>query len=395
MTDQHAPTSTPPSDPEGRPGATRTEPSWSDKLSRRALFVGVGALLLCGVGVATSGKDQFFQSYLIGFTFWFGIAMGCLGLQMIHALTGGRWGVAIRRQMYAASTTLPALGVLFVPLLFGLEALYPWARPEAATDTIIQHKAIYLNEPFFIGRAVALFVIWSTLALWLYRRSVRRGLHKSPSRRMRIISGPGLLICAITVTVAAIDWLMSLDPHWFSTMFGAIVMAGAMLSGMAFVVVMLIVDAKRRGVAVPIDPLHALGNLLLVFVMIWGYFAYSQYLIIYAGNMAEDAPWYVHRSELGWQYMSLVVILLHFAVPFMILLSRRSKRSPKVVGSVAAAVLLMRLVESFWVAAPNFNHHLTVHWLDVVTPIAIGGLWLAYFFHRFGRPELRPVEAAS
>lgn len=365
--------------------------SWAEPLMKRAGIVGVAALALLVVGGLTSGMDQFFRSWLTGYVYWLGIAFGCLGISMIHALTGGRWGPPIQRILYASFTTLPLLAILFLPLLGGMQALYPWARPEAAHDHVLQHKAAYLNVEFFIARAIACLAIWCVLAMVLYKRSVRR-LDKSSSPKMRVISGPGILIGALTMSVAAIDWLMTLDPHWFSTMFPVIIIVGQLLSGMCFAIFFLVFEKRRTQGDVPIDPLHDLGNLLLLFVMLWAYVSYSQYLIIYAGNMAEDAPFYVHRSTGGWQSIAFALIVLHFAVPFLILISRRSKRNPQILYGLATGILLMRFVEIFWITAPEFyGHHVSIHWMDLVAWIAIGGIWVAYFLHRLGVDELAPV----
>ncbi len=367
--------------------------SWAAPLVKRAGVVGGAGLGLLALGTVIGGTEQLFRSYLLGFVFWLGIAFGCLGIQMIHALTGGRWGPPIQRTLYAASTTLPLLAVMFLPLLGGMQALYPWARPEALEDHILAHKAPYLNVPFFIGRAVACLLIWSVLALALYRRSVPR-LDKPSSAKMRVLSGPGLLIGAITMSVAAIDWLMSLEPHWFSTMFPVIVIVGQLLSAQCFVILLLVFEKRRTGGVVPVDPLHDLGNLLLLFVMLWAYVSYSQYLIIYAANMAEDVTFYAHRSAGGWQLVAFALIVLHFAVPFLILISRRSKRSPQMLGALALGLLVMRFVELFWVTAPNFyGHHVNIHWMDLAAFVGVGGLWAAYFFHRLSADELSPTRA--
>ena len=366
---------------------------WAEPLMKRAGAIGVGALGLLIVGGLAGGMDQFFRSWLIGYVFWLGLAFGCLGIQMIHALTGGRWGPPIRRTLYAGSTTLPLLTVLFLPLFGGLQALYPWTRPEAAHDPIIQHKAAYLNVGFFSVRALVCLAIWNVLAFALYKAAIPR-LNKGSSPKMRRIAGPGLLIGAMTMSVAAIDWLMTLDPHWFSTMFPVIVIVGMLLSAQCLVIGMLIFEKKQTGGKVPIDPLHDLGNLLLLFVMLWAYVSYSQYLIIYAGNMSEDVPFYVHRSTGGWQAVAFGLIVLHFAVPFLVLISRRSKRSPQILGSLAAGVLVMRFVEIFWVVAPEFyGHQVTLHWMDLVAWVAIGGIWCAFFLHRLSAEELKPETA--
>jgi len=364
--------------------------TWIRPLSRQALIAGGVASALALLGILLSGKDQFFRSYLLAFAFWFGIAFGCLGIQMIHALTGGRWGTPVMRFSYAASTTLPILGALFLPILLGFSSLYPWARPEAASDPVLVHKAPYLNIPFFIARALLCFAAWIALSQLLYKRAVARGIDRPASDKMRALSGPGILVLAITMTLAAIDWLMSLDPHWFSTMFAVIVMVGQLLSGMCFVVAALVLVAAREESDVSRDALHDLGNMMLVFTMLWAYTSFSQYLIIYAGNVSEDVPFYVHRAYGGWQHVGVALILLHFTVPFLVLLSRRSKRSTEMMVRVALGVLAMRLVDLFWMTAPSFSDRLRVHWMDLVLPIAIGGIWLWYFLRRL---SLVPLPA--
>lgn len=354
-------------------------------LQRNALIVaGVGALG-CGVGIAVSGLPQFFRSYLVGFIFVFGFSFGCLCLQMLHTLSGGAWGVLARKPFHAASSTMPVVALLFVPVIIGMKSLYPWANPDVvAHDHLIQHKVAYLNQPFFIGRVVFYFAVWCFLALALYRRAARRGSRERASRTMRMIAGPGILASGLTMTFAAIDWVQSLDPHWVSTMLGPLVIVGTLLSSMAFTIIMVTSEERTKADPLPIPALHDLGNLLLVFTLVWAYFSFSQYLIIYAGNMVEDAAWFVHRTEHGWQHIALGLIVLHFAVPFLVLLSRRTKRSPQAVRRVAIGILVMRLVEIFWFAAPNWLHHgVKVHWMDITAPMLVLGLWLFWFSKRY------------
>jgi hypothetical protein len=380
------------------------------RFDRTALMVGAAGLAICIIGALISGAGQLLQSYLVGVLFWLGIAFGCLGIQMIHMLSGGAWGVLARRPLFAASATMPLCALLFAPLLAGLTRLYPWARAEVIEhDAVLQHKAAYLNAPFFVVRAILYFAVWSGLALTLYRRAARRADRERASRSMRMIAGPGVLAAGLTMTFASVDWLMSLDPHWTSTMFGLLVIVGSMLSGMAFTIVAVTSGWWRPSGAaraaddadaeLPIGALHDLGNLMLVFVLVWAYFSFSQYLIVYAGNLAEETPWYIHRSEGGWQHVSLALIVLHFAVPFAVLLTRRTKRSPKALRLVALGILAMRLVELFWFVAPNFyGHHLRVHFLDIAAPIGLGGLWLFWFSRRhaaFGGPRAGATAAAA
>ncbi|HEY4120589.1 MAG TPA: hypothetical protein VGM56_22145 [Byssovorax sp.] len=355
-----------------------------------ALGVGVAAAAACAGGAVVWGATAFFSAYLVAFLFWTEIAFGCLGLTMLHALTSGGWGKAARRPLSAGGATLPFVALSFVPVALGVRALFPWARPEVvAGDLVLEHKALYLNVPFFVARAVGYFALWSALALFFYRSTLRRGPDRGPSRRARTFAGPGLVACGVTMSFAAIDWVMSLEPHWFSTMVGALVVVGALLSAMAFAIVVVTSDAKEH--ECPTQALHDLGNLLLVFTMLWAYLAFSQYLLIYAGNIAEEVPFFVYRTEGGWQHVSLALIVLHFAVPFFVLLSRRTKRNPERLRAVAVFVLLMRLVELFWFVAPNFKGTaLAVGPLDLLAPIAVGGVWFYAFVRR-----VRALDAAT
>ena len=355
-----------------------------------ALGVGGAAAAACAGGAVVWGATAFFSAYLVGFLFWTEIAFGCLGLTMLYTLTGGGWGKAARRPLFSGAATLPISALAFVPVVLGVKALFPWARPEiVAADAMLQHKALYLNVPFFVGRAAGYFALWSGLALFFYRSTRRRGADRAPSRRARTFAGPGLLACGLTMSFAAIDWAMSLDPHWFSTMIGALVVVGSLLSAMAFSIVVVTSDAKKH--AFPTQALHDLGNLLLVFTMLWAYLSFSQYLLIYAGNIADEVPFFVYRGEGGWQHVSLALIVLHFAVPFAVLLSRRTKRNPERLRAVAVFVLVMRLVELFWFVAPNFRRGaLGVGPLDLLAPLAIGGVWFYAFVRR-----VRALDAAT
>jgi hypothetical protein len=371
------------------------------RLERAALIAAGIGLLGSIAGGALSGADAFCQSYLVGVIFWVQIAFGCLGIQMLHGLTGGGWGLAARRPLHVASSTMPLLAVLFVPLFFSLPRIYPWARPEVvAHDELLQHKAAFLNVPFFAARTIGYFVLWSAIALLLFQRQRGKKPNTGPGRTARTLAGPGILACGVTMTFAAIDWLMSLDPHWSSTMFGLLVIVGSLLSGIAFCIVF--VTTFRDEEAVSIDRLHDLGRLLLVFVMLWAYLSFSQYLIIYGANLAEEVPFYVHRQEGGWQQIALALIVLHFGVPFVVLLTRRTKRSPRALRAVAIGILAMRLVEIFWIAAPTFRgHHFEVRILDISAPVLLGGLWLFWFLRRLSafagaaRNKAAPAEHTS
>jgi hypothetical protein len=365
-----------------------------DHIQQRALVVGVVGLALCLLG-SLLNSEQFFRSYLLAYLFWISIALGCFALVMLHHLVGGAWGFIIQRLLESGTRTLPLMAVLFVPFLFGLHDLYIWARPEEiAHDEILQHKSLYLNIPFFLLRTALYFAAWLGVAYWLnkWSREQDRTAEPSLTRRLQLVSGPGLVLYVLTVTFASIDWVMSLEPHWFSTIYGILFVVGQALTTLAFAITVVALLADHEPLSQVLTPahFHDLGNLLLAFVMLWAYMAFSQYLIIWSGNLAEEIPWYLHRRAGGWQWLGLFLILFHFVVPFLLLLSRGTKRRLRMLSTVAAAIILMRLVDLFWLVAPAFHQAgLRIHWMDVVAPIGVGGLWLAVFVWQLkGRPLL-------
>ncbi len=368
-----------------------------DRLQRGFLLVGVIGAALCAGGAWLSLR-QFLQSYLPAYLFWIGISLGCLALVMLHHLVGGSWGFPVRRLLEAGIRPLVLMAVLFLPFLLGLRELYVWARPQAvAADALLQHKSLYLNAPAFAIRAVVYFAIWIGAASLLHRWSMEQDRTAEPSvtRRLQYLSGPGLLLFGLTVTFSSIDWVMSLEPKWYSTIYGMVFLTGYGLQGLAFAIIAAHLLARRAplaDVALP-DRFHDLGNLTLTFVMLWTYMTFAQYLIVWAENLTAEIPWYLHRTSGGWQGIALALILLQFALPFVVLLSRATKRSSRALSRVAALILLMRLVDLFWLVAPAFHPAaLRVHWLDAVAPVAVGGLWLSAFLRSLRSHPLLPLH---
>jgi hypothetical protein len=366
-----------------------------------ALGVGVAAGALVAVG-GFLDPEQGLRSYLVAYVFWLGIPLGCLAILMISHVTGGLWGVVVRRLLEAGARTLLLMGPLFLPIFFGLGYLYEWAHPEVvAHDPLLQHKALYLNAGFFRARAFVYFGAWLLLAELLRRWSLRQDLSEHPlfhARRLETLSRGGLVLLGLTMTFASIDWMMSLEPHWFSTIYGVLYMGGSVLSAFAVVIPVAVLLAERGplGDVIVSARLHDLGNLLLAFVMLWAYFNLSQFLIIWSGNLPEEIPWYLARFRGGWQWIALVLVAFNFALPFLVLLSRRTKRRARRLATVAAALIGLRLVDLYWLVQPAFHPgHLTVHWLDVVTVAAIGGLWVATFLTALGGPPLVPLRDPS
>jgi hypothetical protein len=343
-------------------------------------------------------RAQFFHSYLIGFTFWVGIAIGSLAFLMLGHLTGGGWSLVIRRVLEAGTRTLPLLLILFVPIVLGAHWIYPWTHAEEmAKNAALTEKAKYLNLSFFTVRAVIYFAIWLALAFFLNRWSLQqdRTADRRFGKRMTVLSGPGMVLLVFTVSFASIDWFMSLDPEWSSTIFGFIFVAAWSLSALSFVVAVMAALAKHEPMHHVVGQFHFhdLGKLLLALVMLWSYFAFSQFLIIWSGNLPEEIRWYLPRTHGAWGVIAVAVIVLHFAFPFLFLLSRSFKRNSGKLVIVAVLILFMRLVDVFWTIAPNFtgaSFHLS--WMDVVAPIGLGGLWLSFFARELTRRPLIPIN---
>jgi len=375
---------------------TFNPPSMSD-FQKRALIVGVVFLVALLAG-AFLDKRQFFQSYLIGWTFWTGIAVGSIALLMLQHLTGGGWGFVIRRVLEAATRTLPLMVVLFVPIVLGAHYIYyHWTeQEELAKHPVVQFKTPYLNLPFFTFRAVVCFGVWLALMFLLNKWSLAqdRTADNRYTRDMRVLSGPGMVALIFTVTFASIDWYMSLEPEWFSTIYGFIFVASWSLSALAFVIAVMAWLSKEEPMKRIVAPLHFhdLGKLLLALVMLWAYFAYSQYLIIWSGNLPEEIGWYIVRTHGTWGAVVIAIGILHFGAPFLFLLSRGLKRNPRKLVVVAALILLMRMVDLLWMIVPAFKGEHRWIWMDVIALIGFGGLWLALFTSQLSKRSLIPIN---
>jgi hypothetical protein len=367
------------------------------RYQRQLLTAGVAGGLLSLVGLWLT-PPQFFQSYLTAYMFVLGVTLGCLALGMVHQLSGGAWGVVIRRPIGAASRVLPVLTVLFLPIVFGRHHLYEWTNADlVAHDEILQHKHAYLNTPFFLVRAAIYFLVWNGLSYFLNAWSLEQDRTGDPrfARRMQLISAGGLVGYGLTITFASFDWLMSLEPHWFSTIYGVLIMGGQGLSAMAFLIIAIVWLSRRpplQGIVVPAH-LHDLGNLMLAFVMLWAYFSFSQYLLIWSGNLPEEIAWYLHRLQTGWRVIGLTLIVFHFVAPFCLLLSRRVKREAELIVTVAAGILIVRVVDLFWLVAPEFHRQgITVSWLDILLPLSLGAIWLGCFVRQLRGRAILPVH---
>lgn len=361
-----------------------------------ALGLGAAALFACFY-FALLAPPRMLQSYLTAFLFWSGIALGSLAILMLQHITGGAWGSVLRRTLESAIRTLPLLAVLFLPIVLGASHLYEWAQPEVvAHDQLLQHKQIYLNFPFFTARAVLYFTIWIALAYFLCRWSREQDAgNLAVQRRLENISRGGLLLFALTMTFASVDWAMSLEPHWFSTIYGILFIGGQVLSAIAFAIAIATVLARQPAVGevISADRFHDLGKLLLGFVMLWAYFSFSQFLIIWSANLPEETPWYLRRLHGGWQWAAVALIVLHFALPFVLLLSRSLKRSRQWLMGVAGVVLLMRVVDLAWLILPAYERNdFPLHTGDALAFVGIGGVWFYWFVRQLRSGPLLPLN---
>jgi hypothetical protein len=370
-------------------------PPFAHRIQTRSLLIGLIFSVVAIIGFFVSPREQFLHAYLLAFMGWLGLSLGSMAFLMLWYVTGGKWGITARRIVEAAMRTLPLMAILFIPLAIGAHWLYGWADPNkiAHSRDLQRARLVYLNVPAYCLRAVVYFVIWLGIMYLLSKWSMEQDHPpvRDLSRRFSKLSAAGLIIYAFTITFAAIDWVMSLDAAWISTIYGLIFVAGQVLIAICFLVVVETMLSRYQPFSkvLTADNLRDHGNLILTFVMLWAYFSFSQLLIIWAGDMVEEIRWYLPRWHNGWQVVGLALMVLHFAVPFALLLSASRKRKANRLVKVAIWVFLMRWVDLFWSIEPNEHRNVYVHWLDIVVPLAIGGLWFAYFFYNLrSRPLL-------
>ena len=363
------------------------------------LIAGVVAAVVWGVG-AFLEPTQAVRSYLIGYIYWWEATVGCLGLLLLRHLVRSHWGAAAGPVAAAGVATLPVMAILFLPIAVGVigladGGLYPWTDAKyMQSDPHLEHKAGYLNPTFFVVRAGVYFAIWYGLGVLASRHEQTQ----SAPPWLRQSAGLGLCALVLATSFAAVDWVMSLEPAWHSTILGALVLIGGGVTAKAIIVYCLAVGRAPipEGMTRP-QIISDVGNLMLAFLMVWAYFSFSQYLIIWSGNLPSEVGWYAHRLTAGWQTMALVIVVGHFAVPFFLLLSSDLKRSPSSVAFVALLILAMHFVDVFWTVAPSFpdRHTFSVHYLDFVSPVAVGGFWLFLVASKLRRYEAVPAAPSD
>jgi hypothetical protein len=355
-----------------------------ERVQRSALFVGIAALVISGIGAFTD-PAHFWQSYLFAYIFWSGLAIGCLGIFFLHNVVGGNWGVAIRRLVESGLKTLPLVFLLIIPIFFALGSLYKWTDATYRAEHFATgHKAAYLNPTWFIIRTVLYFAIWIFSGFRILRMANEHDRTGDPSlfQRIKKRSAPALLVFVVTTSLAFIDWIMSLESDWYSTIYGWMFTVGEVLLTFAFLVAVLVLLSKREPFAsfLTRQHYHDLGNLMLAFTMLWAYMSFSQFLIIWAENLPDEIPWYVRRFSGGWGYVGWTIAIFHFCIPFFLLLQRFVKKNASRLRTLAIWIVIMRILDVFWVVEPAFRQRgLEVYWTDLVALIGLGGIWLAYF----------------
>ena len=386
-----------------------TPPPVIKKIGQGALLVGI-VFSLGSIALAFLRTDEFYRGYLLGYMDWLGVALGSMAIVMIRHLTGGGWGTVIRRVLGAAMRTLPVLAILFIPIIIAVlqHRIYPWLMPlDAIQDPHIREhldkhsfiKGAYLNPAGFIIRAIIYLAIWNLLSFLLSKWSKQTDRPGAPdnTQRFKAVAGPGLILYAFTITFAVIDWVMSLDPSWISTIFGLIILAGELVSAICFAIVIerILADYRPMSDLLKPDFVHDHGKWTLTFIMLWAYFSFSQWLIIWAGNLPNEISFYLKRVHNGWGYVAVFLALFHFCIPFVILLSRPFKRDVRKLVWLAVWLLFMRFVDLFWIVEPNFSQHFTVTVADIVVPIAIMGIWLFFYCRNLAALPLVPAFDVS
>ncbi|HUY12385.1 MAG TPA: hypothetical protein VMX16_01990 [Terriglobia bacterium] len=362
-----------------------------------AWALGVIGLALCAVEYFIR-PTQFFRSYLLGVVFWIGIGLASLGILMLQHLVAGRWGFVLRRLLESAAKTIVWMAILFIPVLLGVRRLYMWAQPAVvAADPMLQYKHPYLNVPFFIARTVFYFAAWILLGFMLTKWSTQQDETGEPEliKKMRNLSGPGMVIYGFTVSWAGIDWIMSLEPHWFSTIYGMMFVITEAVGAMAFltIVARLLSEHEPMSKVLVPDRFHDFGNLLLVFTILWAYLSFAQFLIIWAGNLQNEIPWYVVRANGGWAWVALFLIVFHFGVPFLLLLQRVVTYQKRLLSIAAALLFVVSIVDLFWLMVPAYDKtgpHF--HWADWVAIVGVGGIWVALFLSQLKSRPLLPLN---
>jgi hypothetical protein len=365
-------------------------------LRTKALAIGAIGLLATVAGLFLVGPNEFYRSWLWAYIYVLALTVGPLAWVMLYYSTAGAWGVMIRRTGEAASRTIWLTIILFLPILVGANNLYPWTHPDyVKAHETVAHKVAYLNITAWAIRAFVYLFGWVLLTLYYNKWSIREDQGDPKARgKMTFVSGPGLVYHALAVTFMSVDWVMSQDPTWFSTMWGLLFIASGLLTAMAFLITVMVMLHRYSPMREVLTQrhLHDLGKLTLALVMVWAYFSFSQFLIIWAGNLPEEIPFFLRRMNHGWGWVGLALVFGHFALPFALLLSRDLKRNFKLLRNIALFILVMRFVDLFWLTKPFAYENFHFTWMDITAPVGMVGLWLAYFFTNLQQRPLLPAN---
>jgi hypothetical protein len=359
--------------------------------------VGLGVSFVLG-RASEEATQQLLRSYLVAYMYFLGLGMGGLFFVMVTHLTRAGWSVALRRLAEAVSFAIVPMAVLLVPILLGIHDLYEWSHEsEVAGDALLEHKAPYLNTTFFVWRLIGYFAVWVVLTVYFVRRSLQQDRTGDArlTLEMEKVSAPGMILYALTLTFAVFDLLMSLYPHWYSTIFGLYYWSGAVV-GFFALLAMLLFALQRVGLlrgVVSGEHYHDVGKLIFAFVVFWAYMAVSQYLLIWYGNIPEETVWYLRRQTGQWTWVSVLLIVGHFFVPFLALMSRHPKRRPVTLVIAAAWVLIVHWWDVYWLVMPEWSPEtLPLGLYDVTCFVGVGGVFLAAVLFRLTRSPLIPVK---
>jgi len=364
----------------------------------RTLGAGIVLGIVSIIGAILSPGD-FFHSYLMGYLFWLGLTLGSMGILMLQYLTSGAWGVMTRRALESASRTLPLCAILFIPVAIGIPWLYDWAHADLVKSIyVLRHRAVYMNPTMYIGRAILFFVVWLIIMYFLNKWSLEQDESGGLEKKLVRLSAPGLLIYVFTISYATIDWAESLENNWFSTIWGFLFVAREGLAAFAFLIIVMALLSRREPFSRIFKPkhLHDLGKLLLVFVMLWAYFEFSQLVVVWSGNLTDEIPWYLHRFATSWGWLGVMLIVLEFIVPFLLLLSRPLKRNVVALCCVVGLIIFMRWVDLMWIVMPQYYQRgFRLTWMNIVVPASIGCLWIAVFVWQLQKRPLLPLQAPN
>jgi hypothetical protein len=361
-----------------------------------------GALAVFGIAACAvfgpGNPKQFFFSWLVAFLYFLSLGIGGLFFVLIQYASQGRWGIVVRRLGETIFTTIPVMAILFVPLVFGLHDLYPWSVPGAsAHDPLLQWKSPFLNVPFFLIRAFVYFACWSIIGFGYYSASRGQDASGDPavSLRLRTFAGPALIVLALTSSLASIDWIVSLTPRWYSTMFGVYFFAGSFIGYIALLSFLVPVMRRAGLLDTVITPehLHDIGKFLFAFMCFWAYIAFSQFLLMWYANLPEETFWYKARLQGSWEMVSILLMVGHFAVPFLYLVGRSVKRHAGTLALGGAWLLAMHFVDVYWLVMPTLHPEgVRVTLLDIAAIVAVGGCFVATLGWLMRRQALVPLR---